>query len=187
QHIGLGCALENMVLAVQDRGLWARVEVMQAQPVPYIASVWLEQGEPAADPLFHAIPHRHTNRGSYIEGGPPAGLDAALREHTSDSRVRLTMLSSPSDKASFRQGTIAATEAIVSDAEMNEASHLWYRHSKEDIQTHRDGLILDATGNGASLRFFGKIAGRPSAETAGNYWLKATRGPQTTGCAFVLL
>ncbi|CAN0508840.1 unnamed protein product, partial [Laminaria digitata] len=41
QHIGLGCALENMVLAVQDRGLRARVEVMQAQPVPYIASVWL--------------------------------------------------------------------------------------------------------------------------------------------------
>ena len=57
----------------------------------------------------------------------------------------------------------------------------------DEIERWRDGLTLDATGQGAAIRVLGKVTGRPDAETAGRYWLAATEGDQTTGSAFCIL
>lgn len=187
RYIGLGCALENLLIALRQHGRAADVSVLPSGDEAHVARVELSPAATVDDPLYYAIPQRHTNRGAYMDGPPPSGLQDALLGQILEPEVGLTLLVDADAKARFREGTIAATEAIVGDPEMNEASHVWYRHSKADIEAHRDGLTLDATGNGSTLRFFGKISGRPDADTAGSYWLKGTRGPQATGCAFALL
>jgi hypothetical protein len=110
-----------------------------------------------------------------------------LRALSDDPVVGLHVVSSPEDRARFREEIVRATEAIVADAEMLAASDAWYRHSADEIAANRDGVTLDATGNGALTRTFGKAFARPSAETAASYWLDSTRTSHTTGSAFVVL
>lgn len=187
-HIGLGCALENMVIAARAMGRAAHVELLPIAADPaLVARVELSPGAPDRGPLFDAIARRHTNRGAYADAPPSPGLESALRALVDEPAVSLHWLATPELRARFREQTVSATEAIVHDAEMSADSERWYRHSSEDIARDRDGTTLDATGNGAVTRTFGKALGRPSVDTANEYWLDATRGRQTTGSAFVIL
>lgn len=187
KHIGLGCAIENLVVAASHHGRRARVMLMPSADESHVATIELTSAAATDSPLYFVITERHTNRGPYLDGPAPAGLNDALASQIEEASVRLKVLDAPADKARFREATIEATRAIIDDVEMNEASHAWYRHTKDEIERFRDGTTLDATGNGSTLRFFGKVTGRPSADSAGGYWLRATEGAQTTGSAFVIL
>ena len=186
-YIGLGCAIENLVLAAKANG---RSSVIRWQPSPedptHVARIELSDAPPDVSALYRAIPHRHTNRGRYLDGHSPKDLEPALHALIDDSDVELTFLSGD-QKAGVRQGTIAATRAIVNDDEMWDASHEWWRQTKEEIEKYRDGLTLDATGLGSSIRALAKAAGKPSADKAGEYWIDSTENEHTTGFGFCLL
>lgn len=186
-HIGLGCAVENLCVAARAHGRLPSVAWLPDPSDPaLVARVTLSSASPEVSPLYAQIARRHTHRGAYADVRAP-GLEAALRALLDEPAVALHFLESEADRARFRAETIAATEAIVADAEMSRDSEAWYRHSAEEIAEHRDGTTLDATGNGAATRTFGKILGRPSESTANDYWLAGTRERQTTGSAFVVL
>ncbi|MCA9631718.1 MAG: hypothetical protein KC766_28875 [Myxococcales bacterium] len=189
RHIGLGCAVENLVVAAAARGFAARVDWLPDSATPsWVADVTLTESASAStsDALYGAISRRHTNRGAYLDARPPAALEQALRDQLEDASVELHFLSGARAR-DFRAGTIDATAAIVDDAGMLDAGHAWWRQTKREIEEQRDGLTLDASGLGALTRFLGKSTGRPSARTAGEYWLEGTRGDQTTGFAFCML
>ena len=190
-HLGLGCALENLVVAARASGRAAAVQLFPDEAVPsLVARVALSPAAPVADPLFGAIARRHTNRGRYADTPAPAALGPALQALVTDAGepgVRLRILESDADKTSFRAGTIDATVAFIADAEMSRDSNAWYRQSADDILQHRDGITLDASGNGSATRFFGKLLGRPSDATANSYWLDSTKGDQTNATAFCIL
>lgn len=189
RHIGIGCAMENLALAAQAVGYDARITWFPEPATPsWIADVALSESSrgPFPTPHYRAIARRHTNRGAYVDAAPPSGLEQALIAELQDPLVDLRFLSG--DRASdFRAGTIEATSAIIDDDEMLEAGHAWWRQTKSEIDEHRDGLTLDASGLGALKRFLGKSTGRPSARTAGEYWLDSTRGDQTTGFGYCIL
>lgn len=186
-HVGLGCAVENMVVAASAVGRRADVVWLPRSEDPaLVAEVTLVPGAPRS-PYVDAIARRHTNRGAYLDVPFPRELEGMLRALSDDPVVGLHVVSSPEDRARFREETVRATEAIVADAEMLAASDAWYRHSADEIAANRDGVTLDATGNGALTRTFGKAFARPSAETAASYWLDSTRTSHTTGSAFVVL
>ena len=73
-HLGLGCAVKNMTLSGPPNGYAVRVEavpgaltdlVQRDRPV-LAATLRLSKEQPgAADPLYRAIPERHTNHYSY--------------------------------------------------------------------------------------------------------------------------
>ena len=187
-HIGLGCALENLVIAAEASGRATSVRLLPDPSNPsLVASVSLMPATPTPDPLFHAIARRHTNRGRYADAPPSAALALALQALVTEPGVQLVLLTSDGDKSRFRTGTIEATKAFIADAEMSRDSNSWYRQSAADILAHRDGVTLDASGNGAATRFFGKSMGRPSDATANAYWLDGTTNDQTTGSAFCIL
>lgn len=186
-HIGLGCAIENLVIAAAGAGRRANVTLMpDAGDETHVARVALEPSEPVGGALYRAIARRHTNRGAYLDGDPPGALEGAIRGLIDDPDIELTYLHG-SKKGVFREGTIAATEAIVDDTEMNEASHAWWRQTKEDIEAHRDGLTVDATGLGSTTRYLAKQTGKPSASKAGEYWIDSTKGDHTTAFAYCIL
>jgi hypothetical protein len=187
-YIGLGCALENLVIAAQASGRAVGVQLLPDPSDPsLVASVSLTPAAATVDPLFAAIARRHTNRGRYADAPPSAGLAPALQSLVTEPGVQLLIFTSDADTATFRSGTIDATVAFIADADMSRDSNSWYRQSAEDILQHRDGITLDASGNGAATRFLGKALGRPSDATANGYWLDGTRGDQTTGSAFCIL
>lgn len=191
-HIGLGCALENLIITLHAQGVRAELELMPEGPdSALVAHVDLVPDEavrtPVIEALFAAIPRRSTNRNAYAEGGAPPGLDAAFAGLIDDPRIALTWLASDSERARFKSETVAATEAITGDPEMAADDHRWFRTTKEQIDRHRDGPTLDASGNGATTRFFGKMLGPVDRETSGAYWVNLTRDVHTTAGAFAIL
>ena len=73
EHIGMGCALENLMLAAPANGYAATAALfpgklgpIPAEPRPQLlARVNLAPGEREENELYDAIPRRHTNRGPY--------------------------------------------------------------------------------------------------------------------------
>src|SRR5262252_7232487 len=62
-HIGLGCALENLLQAASAFGFNARPAMFPDAADPtHIATVEFQSAPRAESPLFAAIPRRHTNR-----------------------------------------------------------------------------------------------------------------------------
>lgn len=72
-HLGLGCALENVVLAARAEGfapsVWlseGTLGLIPLDPTPdLVVRVTLSPGPRDVSPLYTAIPHRHTNRTPY--------------------------------------------------------------------------------------------------------------------------
>lgn len=81
-NVGLGCAIENMTVAAQVRGLRSSVTLLpDGETGDRVAHVALAAGAPEPTALFDAIGRRHSNRGPLhaAEGrGPDAG---APRRH----------------------------------------------------------------------------------------------------------
>jgi len=73
EHIGMGCALENLLLAAPANGYAAMVTLLPgklgpipAEPKPQLlARVDLAPGNREESELYNAIPRRHTNRSAY--------------------------------------------------------------------------------------------------------------------------
>lgn len=187
-HVGLGCAVENLVRAAQAHGRAAVVRWLPDPATPtLVARVELTPDAPRRDALYEAISRRHTSRDRYLDGPPPASLQPAIRALIDDPDVSLAFLGDEAVKASFREGTVAATRAIVGDTGMNDASHAWWRQTRAEIEEHRDGLTLDAAGLGSGTSAASKVMGKPTAAEAGEYWIANTEQNQTSGFAFCIL
>lgn len=187
-YIGLGCAVENLVLAAEFHGRQATVAWMpDDNDETFVADIALSRAEPKRNPLYLAIVNRHTNRGPFSDGVLPEAYISGAENLWTDPQVTATFLTSAQDRSRFRRLTIDATQAIIDDHDMNEASHAWYRHDKKAIEKYRDGVTIHTTGIDATTRAFGQILAAPSADTAGGYWLDSTKGRQTTAGAFVVL
>jgi hypothetical protein len=187
-HIGLGCAIENLVIAARSAGRSCEVALCPSPRDPsWVASIQLRPSPAAPDALFGAIAARHTNRGEYLKTPLTADMTEQMQLSATQQGVLLRLLSADDEMTRFRTETIDATRAIVEDNAMSEDGHRWYRHSHAAIERYRDGLTLDCAGLGPVLRVLGKLLPRPDAQSAGKYWLDGTRDHQTTGAAFGIL
>lgn len=172
-QLGIGCAIENLVLAAGATGYQSQVAYSGDRP---LAVVTLSAGTAVPSPLYAAIPHRHTNRGAYDSARP---LDAATRtamDQLGDAAdVRLFWFVAPADRAHFGAETIAATEAFIADGEQSADSHRFFRYDWSDIQLHRDGPTIDAQLLPPLLALSAKMLPAPAVDTANGYWLENTR------------
>ncbi|MUT64900.1 hypothetical protein [Paenibacillus sp. NEAU-GSW1] len=176
-NISLGCAIENAIISAKAYGYDAKATIIPGQfDSIHIANIALTQGSPEQSELFHAIGSRHTNRAAYdrnkqVDSDVLQQLDR-LADDLPD--VKAVWFADASLKEKLGHCIIRATEAIVNDPIQAGDSHKWYRHDWDEIQRHKDGTTLDATGNSALTRFFGKLT-PVSEQTSNNYWLKMTK------------
>ncbi|MBC8076366.1 MAG: hypothetical protein H7Y32_09860, partial [Chloroflexales bacterium] len=164
-YTGVGCALENLMLAATTQGFTARITYM---PDPadstYAARITLAPAAPAGNPLYDAIPRRRTNRLAYDVTRPvPAELIAQLDALNDDPDVRLIWVTDPSQRAAIGENIIAATEALNADDEQSIASHEWWRGNWGVLQSRADGLTPDA---GQTAAFAQLIKMLPDADRA---------------------
>ena len=179
-HIGLGCAVENMVLAAAARSREAKVTLVDGslEPIPaaprpsLVAIIELAPGPRRRAELYDAIPRRHTNRAPYDRGRAIAPeLLGSLHSLAGESTgLKLLLFSADSERKKLGDLMVAATETIIADQRMVDDSQRWFRQRWADVQKFRDGPTLDTA--------LAKIAPAPSPERNHRYWLDATRDVQ---------
>src|SRR5271166_4722251 len=186
-HLGLGCAIENMLTAAGPNGYDAEVEVAEGSlsnlatrrgPVA-AASLRLKKRPPSApDDFYRAIALRHTNRYAYERANPaPADWLVFSRQAGSDEGALVILFDEGEDRRAFDAAVVDATQAIKEDKIMIADSDHWFRSSRAEIEAHRDGPTLDAAG----LSFFALTYARlfsVSPETSHAAWLNQTRDVQ---------
>ncbi len=191
-HLSLGCAIENIALAAAAAGFVPTVTLTQvtAGRPALLARVDLTAGTATSSPLYRAIPHRHTDRGAYQSGRPlpasiPAGMDALITEPD----VRVQWLLTAAQRSAFSALTVAATQAFIADPRQSADDYSWYRGTWQEVQAHRDGITVDASGLSPLFRSLGKLT-PASRSTNDSYWLSGTRDrqlPTASGFAVLLV
>jgi hypothetical protein len=106
EHIGMGCALENLMLAAPANGYAAAAALLSgklgpipAEPKPQLlARVNLTSGKREENELYNAIPRRHTNRGPYdpLKAISPDFVDALKHLPGGEADVKLFLLTARS-------------------------------------------------------------------------------------------
>jgi nitroreductase len=179
EHIGIGCALENLMLAAAANGHAATLTLIpgKLQPIAadhgpkLVARVDLVADKREQTELYDAIPRRHTNRSPYQPDKriPSDFVDELTSLTRDEAGVRLFLLTAAADRKKFTEISSAANTEIYSDPEVERSSERWTRTKWSDVQEYRDGLTIDAFGlspiaTAASkimpLRMFRRIASR---------------------------
>lgn len=157
-HIGLGCALENLLLAAAANGYRTQVSLLPDATDPtLVARIALAHSSITVSELYNVIPQRHTNRYPYDTGHPVSGATlGALSALGNDPDVRVFWFASSDLRKQVGTLLVDATRAQVADKTQIADNDRWYRATWQDIQQHRDGLTLDATGLPDWERVLGK-------------------------------
>ncbi len=150
-YIGLGCTLENMLLAAGAEGLSASLQLMpEPADETHAAHIELVPASPLPPELYSAIPNRHTDRGAYDTARPLApGTFETLQSLMTEADVHLFWFEDAAARARFSRVALAATEALVADDQQSLDSHRWWRQDWSQLQESADGITLDAQALGA--------------------------------------
>ncbi len=183
-YIGLGCAIENMLLAAPAHGWTAEVKLaggrltaIPSQPQQKLAAtLTLTRSGEERSVLYQAIGRRHTHRGTYLRDKPIPDKTIALFETTARAmNISLTLIAEDPKRKAFDQIVNEATEEIIHDQDMVAASHHWFRETPEEIEQHRDGVTLDTAGLSPLILMAAKMLPSLSAEQSHAAWATATR------------
>ncbi|HXP45376.1 MAG TPA: twin-arginine translocation signal domain-containing protein [Candidatus Acidoferrales bacterium] len=156
EHIGMGCALENLALAAAVQGYQARVTPVPGKlgPIPSeptpkpVARVDLTPGRREESELYDAIPRRHTNRSPYLPQKPipQAFIDAMSRLADGEVDVRIFLFPGEAERKKIVEISAAANSEIYADPEVGRGSGRWIRVNWSEVQRFRDGLSIDVLG-----------------------------------------
>lgn len=184
-HVGLGCALENLILAAAARGYRTTVTLLPNPGDPaHVATVDLtaEHQEPSA--LHEAIGRRHSNRGPYAATNVPADvLDRLNATSTGLVGVGVRWFTTTAERTALGSLIVDATRAIIADEQQSKDSFAWFRNNRDAIDSHMDGLTLDAQGLGPVVLAAAKLLPATSRSAGDKFWLDQTRTVHTATAA----
>ena len=156
EHIGIGCALENLMLAATSYGYATALTLgpgklgpFADQPKPsLVARVDLATGKRGQSDLYDAIPRRHTNRNPYRPDKPipDVFLNELSRLGSDEADVKVFSFTAAADRKKITEISSAANAELYSDPEVEQSSERWIRTKWSDVQKYRDGLTIDAFG-----------------------------------------
>jgi hypothetical protein len=195
---GLGCAIENLILAAEAKGYTYNLKLM---PNPtnktHVASINLIANtknknsgtgnattsdsavRSEALSLYNAIPQRHTNRGPYVKNRPMAHdiLESlgGLNKTINPQRLAVFWFITDDQRRKVGNFILQATQAIVADDQQSYDDFKWYRSNWQDIQTNKDGLTVDASGSPWYLDFLAKLLPPISKEEYGGSQLQLAK------------
>lgn len=190
-YIGLGCALENMLLTAEARGFAVDLAIESgtlrgpaATPEPVrVATLKLTPASAQPSALYAAIPQRRTDRYPYdAERALPNDLPDALAQLSATPDVRFfTFAAGTAEHQRLAAETITATEWIIADKVMSHDSHVWFDSSWQEVQREKDGPYIDTAGVSPLLRAFSKMFNPLIPESAiDDGWLNNTRNTLPT-------
>ncbi|MFD3581257.1 Acg family FMN-binding oxidoreductase [Streptomyces sp. NPDC058683] len=180
---GLGCAVENMVIAAGPAGFTAHVTLFpDGIASDHVARIALRDGGTGQDrDLAAAIPHRHTNRGPYKS--TPVDLGGFTEQSSRIDGASVLWITDKAAREQLGRLYVEATEAITADTAQSTEAFSWFRSARSTIDRHRDGLTLDGQGLGGLTLFAAKLLPAQSRKDGDAFWVKATREVHTATAA----
>jgi len=183
-HIGIGCAIENMLIAATAKGYKSHLTLSPGNLIKLklnlksilVATLDLSPGEKLVSDFYKAIPNRHTDRAVYNKT-QMVKKSHIEKIHTlvhDKPNIKLFIFTSEEKRNYFTEGTIQSTKDIIADAKMAHDSAKWFRHDWDDVQKFKDGPYIDTAGVSPMMRVMVKMLPRVSEETENKYWLEAT-------------
>lgn len=188
-YIGLGCALENIALAAPANGYTPQIRLLpDVTDATFVARIDLLPTVTRSSALYQAIPHRHTNRYPYDTNHPiaQATLDALSALNT-DSQLQVLWMTGSGQRKQIGDLMIAAAKAFVADKPMSAEDNTWYRGTWQEVQQHRDGITLDASGLSDFTRVLGKMLPPESLDQQNGYFLQGLESQVQTAGALGLV
>lgn len=184
-QIGMGCAVENLVLAAGARGYRATVRLLPDRADPtHVATVGLTPATAASSPLHDAIGSRHSNRGPYTAAPVPAGLLTTLAAHAAGlNGVAVRWFTTAAEKGVLGSLLVDAARAVTLDTRQSTDAFVWFRNDRDDIDRHRDGLTLDGQGLAPLTLTAAKLLPAESRSAGDAFWLTQTRTVHTRTAA----
>lgn len=186
QTIGLGCALENLLLAAQARGYDPVPTVMPTgTDSTHIASVALVPGSaPSASHLYDAIGDRHSNRGPYSsQTVEQEVLDRLAAQTNGLSGVGLRWFTSTTERAAMAALLVDAAVAVTTDETQSRDAFAWFRNNRADFVAHPDGLTLDGQGLSPVILTMAKLLPASDRIAGDAFWVDQTRTVHTATAA----
>jgi hypothetical protein len=182
-HLGLGAAIENLVLASQAFGIAADVRLVDGtlalspDDAPALAAqIAVAPTTPSSNALFDAIPRRRTNRGPY-RADQSLGREylRRLAGVSASDGVRVVFIDDAHARAELGAIIVEATKRIIADPQMSADSARWFRTGQDDIDAHHDGVTVDTSGVSPLMAAVSKLLPDLGARSADQYWLGMTR------------
>ena len=156
QRIGLGCALENLMLAAGATGYKATPTLMPGKltgttPAPQpqlVARVELSPGAFQQSDLYDVIPRRHTNRNPYDPNKPLPGdvVEKMQAAASTEPEVRIFLFADEKERKKIATMVSKANDVLYADPAVEQGSEEWIRFGWKSVQKYRDGLTVDAFG-----------------------------------------
>jgi nitroreductase len=186
-HVGIGCAIENLTLALAARGLTPTVALQPdpADPELLARVAWAGHGPPGeVSPLYRAIGHRHSDRGPYRAETVAAQTLADLTALADDEpTVQVRWLTTAAERAETTSLVLDATQDFIDDPARSKEAFSWFRNDRDQIDAHRDGPTLDAQGLDPMTLTLAKLLPASSRTTGDAFWLEQTRTVHTATAA----
>lgn len=189
-HVGLGCALENLLLAARAGGYEYHLALAPDRSDPtHAARIELSPGSEQTSPLYEAIPKRHTNRYPYDTSRPLRRETlSALGALNDEQDVQVFWFASKEERENVAGLLVGAAGAVNADERQSYDNALkWLRQGEEAVQGHRDGLTLDTMGLSGPTLLAAKMLPSPSLKSSGEAWLSLLRGQAQSASAFGVL
>jgi hypothetical protein len=184
QYIGLGCALENLTLGCRARGLEPEVALLpDGDDGARVARISLTAGEARTGALYDSIGRRHTNRGPYTPRRVSPETLAALADSRGLDDLAVRWIIAPEPMVDLSGLLIDAAEALIHDEQQSRDGFAWFRSSHDEIQRHRDGLVLDGQGLSPLVLGLAKLLPASSRHDGDRFWVKQTRTVHTATAA----
>ena len=155
-HIGMGCALENLMLAAMANGYATKVNIVEGElsanpqhsTLQLITRIDLAAGSRQQNELYSAIPDRHTNRSPY---DPTRSLPSHFAEELIevcrlDDDVRMFLFEMSTQREQLVSISAAANFELYADPTVESGSEEWIRWRSKDVQKFEDGLTIECFG-----------------------------------------
>jgi nitroreductase len=178
QQIGLGCALENLLVAAQARGYDPRLTMSPDSANPeLIAHIDLGSGMETNLDLYEAIPKRHTHRAPFDTSRTLSQATLSELSHAVADlpEVGIVWITGATPKSQVGQLIVEGAQAIAADRQQSVDSFKWWRDSWSDIQQFKDGMTIDAAGLSPLVTALGKILPPQGREQNDQAWIQQTR------------
>lgn len=184
-YVGLGCAVENLMLAAPANGYQAKLTLLPTpgQPV-HAATIELARGPTRRSELYAQIPNRHTDRTAYQLRPVPTVAQHAMSALAADlPDTSLHWVTGAAERERMGTLMVAAAQALTEDRQQSLDDNRWFRHDWDAIQRFKDGLTIDAQGLPALTSTLAKLIPATSRQYNDSFWVKHTRDPQARTAA----
>lgn len=185
-HLGIGAAVANAEVAAAALGYHVQVafrpsptdDQRLARLSATINATAATASTPVSDAaLADAIPNRHSDRGPYPAAEPDEALLVDLRRTalSGSEGVDLVWVTQPTDMAEVGDLLITAAQALCDDEPMSIDNARWIRYNHQQIESHADGLVIDAQGLSPVIAMAGALLPATSRSAGDTSWVTSTR------------